>query len=66
VSEAELRRALRLYFSAMHQVAEGAGAAGLAACLREREIVTGKSVGLVLTGGNIDRALYQRILAEED
>jgi threonine dehydratase len=66
VSEAELRRALRLYFSAMHQVAEGAGAAGLAACLREREIVTGRSVGLVLTGGNIDRALYQRILAEED
>ncbi len=66
VSEAEIRAAVRLYFSATHQVAEGAGAAGLAACLREREIVAGKSVGLVLSGGNIDRALYQRILAEED
>ena len=39
---------------------------GLTRSLRERETVTGKSVGLVLTGGNIDRALYQRILAEED
>jgi threonine dehydratase len=66
VSEAELRAAVRLYFSGAHQVAEGAGASGLAACLKERDIVAGKSVGLVLTGGNIDRALYQRILAEED
>jgi len=65
VSEAEIGGALRLYFSGAHQVAEGAGASGLAACLKEREIVAGKSVGLVLTGGNIDRALYQRILAEE-
>jgi threonine dehydratase len=66
VSEAELRAAVRLYFGAAHQVAEGAGAAGLAACLREREIVAGRSVGLVLSGGNVDRSLYQRILAEED
>jgi len=66
VSEAEIRAAVRLYFSAAHQVAEGAGAAGLAACLREHEVVAGRSVGLVLTGGNIDRAIYQRILATED
>ena len=65
VSDAEIAAAVRLYFSGAHQIAEGAGAAPLAGCLREREAVAGKSVGLVLTGGNIDRALYQRILAEE-
>ena len=66
VSEAEIRAAIRAYFSDTHNVAEGAAAAALAACLREREAVAGKRVGLVLTGGNIDRALYRAILSEED
>ncbi len=57
---------MNLFFTRQKAVAEGAGAAGLAACLREREIVAGRSVGLVLSGGNVDRTLYQRILAEED
>jgi len=66
VSEAEIRAAIRNYFSDTHNVAEGAAAAALAACLRERAAVADKHVGLVLTGGNIDRALYREILAEED
>jgi threonine dehydratase len=66
VSEAEIRAAIRAYFSDTHNVAEGAAAAALAACLREWEAVAGKRVGLVLTGGNIDRALYRAILSEED
>ncbi len=66
VSEAEIRSAIRAYFSDTHNVAEGAAAAALAACLRERPAVSGKRVGLVLTGGNIDRALYRAILDEED
>ena len=66
VSEAEIRSAIRSYFSDTHNIAEGAAAAALAACLREREIVSGLRVGLMLTGGNIDRALYRAILSEED
>jgi threonine dehydratase len=66
VSEAEIRAAIRTYFSDTHNVAEGAAAAALAACLRERASVAGRRVGLVLTGGNIDRPLYREILAEED
>ena len=66
VSDAEIRSAIRSLFSDTHNVAEGAGAAGLAACLREREALAGKRVAFVLTGGNIDRALYREILAEED
>jgi threonine dehydratase len=66
VSEAEIRSAIRVCFSDTHNVAEGAAAAALAACLRERDAVAGLRVGIVLTGGNIDRALYRAILNEED
>ena len=64
VSEAEIRAAIRHYFTDTHQVAEGAGAVGLAALLRERGAARGRRVGLVLTGGNIDRELYAEILRE--
>jgi len=60
----ELAEAMRLYFSATHNVAEGAGAAGLAAALKEKQ-KPGEAIGLVLSGGNIDRALYARVLAGE-
>ena len=66
VSEAEIRFAIRACFSDTHNVAEGAAAAALAAVLRERDAVAGKRVAIVLTGGNIDRALYRAILSEED
>jgi threonine dehydratase len=66
VSEAEIRSAMRSYFSDTHNVAEGAAAAPLAACLRERGAVAGQRVGLVLSGGNVDRPLYREILAEEE
>ena len=66
VSEAEIASAIRAFFSDTHNVAEGAAAAALAAVLRERDSVAGKRVGIVLTGGNIDRALYRAILSEED
>jgi threonine dehydratase len=66
VSDAEIRAAVRFYFSDTHNVAEGAAGAALAACLRERVAVAGKSVGLMFTGGNIDRALYRAILSEGD
>jgi len=66
VSEAEVRAAVRALFSDTHNVAEGAGAAALAGCLKERGQLAGRRVGVVLTGGNIDRALYARILAEKE
>jgi threonine dehydratase len=66
ISEAQIRFAIRALFSDTHNVAEGAAAAALAAVLHERDAVAGKRVGIVLTGGNIDRALYREILAEED
>jgi threonine dehydratase len=62
VSEEEIMDAMRWYFSDTHNVAEGAGAAALAALMQEREGMKGKRVGLVLSGGNIDRETYAAIL----
>ena len=64
VSDAEITNAMRLYFRTIHQVAEGAGAAPLAAALQERDRNAGLKVGLILSGGNVDLPVYRRILAE--
>ena len=66
VSDAEIATAMRAYYEDTHQLAEGAGAAPLAALLQERERMAGKRVALVLSGGNIDRPLYLRLLADRD
>ncbi|MGE0714631.1 MAG: threonine dehydratase [Alphaproteobacteria bacterium] len=66
VEEAEIAAAMRHYFTDTHNVAEGAGAAPLAALLKEKDRMAGKRVALVLSGGNIDRAQYAPILAAED
>jgi len=66
VSEAELRAAMRALFSDTHNAAEGAGAAALAACLKEPAEVAGRSVGVLLTGGNVDRELFAAVLAEKE
>ena len=58
VSDDEVAEAIRLYWSDTHNLAEGAGAAPLAAAFRERDRNRGKRVGLVLSGGNIDLALF--------
>jgi threonine dehydratase len=63
VSEAEIEAAMRHYFSDAHQLAEGAGAAALAALLQERSRMAGRRVAVVLSGANVDRALYARVLA---
>ncbi len=66
VTEDEIKAAMRHYFTDTHNLAEGAGAAPLAALLKERGKMQGKRVGLVLSGGNIDRALYADVLAGAD
>ena len=64
VGEAEIRSAMRCLFSDTGNAAEGAGAAALAAALRERDRLSGKRVGLVLSGGNVDPALFAEVLGE--
>lgn len=66
VSEAEIRRAMRILFADTHNLAEGAGAAPLAAALQERRLLAGKRVAVIQSGGNIDRARFAAVLAEED
>ena len=66
VSEAEIRRAMRILFTDTHNLAEGAGAAAFAAALQERGQLAGKRVAVILTGGNIDRGLFAEVLAEAD
>jgi threonine dehydratase len=63
VSEDEIQAAMRHLFSDTHNVAEGAGAAPLAALLKERNRMQGKRVGLVLSGGNVDLAVFRRVLS---
>ena len=63
VSEAEIEAAMRAYFADTHNLAEGAGAAPLAALLKEKRQMAGKKVGLILSGGNVDTEVYRRILA---
>lgn len=64
VSEDEITAAMRHYFTDTHNVAEGAGAAPLAALVNERALMAGRRVGLVLSGANVDRAQYVRVLAQ--
>ena len=63
VSEEEIAEAMRAYFADTHNMTEGAGAASLAALMQERQRMKGKRVGLILSGGNIDRPLYAGIIA---
>lgn len=63
VSDAEVEGAMRALFADTHNVAEGAGAASLAALLQEQEAMRGRRVGVVLCGGNVDSALFARVLA---
>jgi threonine dehydratase len=63
VEEDEIADAIRIYHEDTHNLAEGAGALALAALKKERDRLTGRLAGVVLTGGNIDRAWTAEILA---
>ncbi len=65
VSEEDIRQAMKHYFTDTHNVVEGAGAAGLAAALNEKELLKGKRVGLVASGGNVDSDVFAKVLASE-
>lgn len=62
VTDDEVAAAMRLYYLATHNLAEGAGAAALAAALQMKERLQGKKIGLPLCGGNVDHDQFARIL----
>jgi threonine dehydratase len=62
VTDDEVEDAIRVIFECTHNVAEGAGAAAVAAIIKERCINQGQKAGAVITGGNIDRNILARIL----
>jgi threonine dehydratase len=63
VTDEAILAAMSHMFTDTHNLAEGAGAAPLAALLHERDVMAGKKVGLVLSGGNADKAFFMRALA---
>ena len=63
VSDEEIRSAMRAYYQDTHNLAEGAGAAGLAGAIKDKATLSGKRIGIVLTGGNVDRETYASVLA---
>ncbi|CAN7446763.1 threonine dehydratase [Pseudoduganella sp. LjRoot289] len=64
VTDDDVARAMRLYYRSTHNLAEGAGAAGLAAAMRlkDDERVRGRRIGLPLSGANVDADLFRRVL----
>lgn len=63
VDDEEVLAAMSIYFSDTHNIAEGAGAAPLAALIKEQETNLGKQVAVVLSGGNVSKTLYAKILS---
>src|SRR5947209_3492956 len=65
VDEAHLERAVNAYLTLQKTMAEGAGAAGLAAVLAKPERFRGRNVGLILCGGNIDPRILASVMVRE-
>jgi threonine dehydratase len=65
VSDDEVAAAVRAYWTDTHNLAEGAGAAALAAALQDKQKIRGRRVGLILSGGNIDFDLFNRWVVAE-
>jgi threonine dehydratase len=63
VTDEEVKAAMRLLFTATHNVAEGAGAASLAAVMQQKDQWRGKVVGTTLCGGNVDADVFAAVLA---
>jgi threonine dehydratase len=65
VDESHLERAVNAYLTLQKTMAEGAGAAGLAAMFAEPDLFRGRKIGLVLSGGNIDPRILASIMMRE-
>jgi threonine dehydratase len=64
VTDDQIEAAMRAIYDDTHNVAEGAAASTVAALLSERDQIQGRAVGVVLTGANVDRSVFARVLAE--
>ena len=64
VTDDEVAHAMRILFADTHNVAEGAGAAALAAAIQRKAALQGRSVGIALTGGNVDSGVFAKVLAQ--
>ncbi|MEM6437034.1 MAG: threonine dehydratase [Cyanobacteria bacterium P01_D01_bin.115] len=62
VSDDGVAAAMRIYYRTTHNVAEGAGAAPLAALIQEKDKMQGKTVGVILCGGNVDAEVLTLVL----
>jgi len=62
VTDDEVEAAMRLLFECTHNTSEGAGAAATAAAFRERSRLAGRKVAVVMSGGNVDREVFARVL----
>jgi threonine dehydratase len=65
VSDIEIAAAMKLIFLATHNVAEGAGAAALAAAMQNKEELKGWKIGLSLSGGNVDHDVFSKVLRDD-
>lgn len=63
VTDDEVAEAMRLYYRCTHNLAEGAGAAPLAALMQERAHLQGRRAGVILCGGNVDADIFAQVLA---
>jgi threonine dehydratase len=63
VTDEEIAEAMRAIYECTHNAAEGAGAAAVAAVTKERSAVRGRKVAAVLSGGNVDRSVFSRVLS---
>ncbi|MEM7422564.1 MAG: threonine dehydratase [Pseudomonadota bacterium] len=63
VTDDEIADAMRAFYTDTHNVAEGAGAAALAAAMQERSSIAGRKVGAILSGGNVDSDKFAAVLA---
>jgi threonine dehydratase len=63
VTDDEVAAAMRMLFECTHNTSEGAGAAGAAAAFQERSRIAGRNVAVIMSGGNVDREMFARLLS---
>ncbi|MNK92109.1 L-threonine dehydratase biosynthetic IlvA [compost metagenome] len=63
VSDEQIAEAMDVYYTDTHNLAEGAGASALAALMQEREAMKGKRVGVILSGANVDKSVFAKVIA---
>ena len=66
VTEEEIHSAMRQLFTDTHNVAEGAGAAALAAAIQERTRIQGQRIAVIQTGGNVDRPQFANVISQTE